>query len=175
MLIVAKIDHVSRFDYVPHASELIIRLPTELHNTLTMRVLREIEDQISRAATRDEEDPCIKSFLSTVKQWSGNIFGSDSSGHQRCPDGYLKCRKSKLPGVIIETAYSQTAKNLDKLADDYIKTSKGNIQMIICLNLAYRPNNSNPVDRISVWEAKIEDKVFKSKRTFDEVSSINNI
>lgn len=77
-----------------------------------------------------------------------NIFSSGSAtlrlqdGTERAPDKQYIYLGAHYPSVVIEIAYSQSkkegGKNLEKLADQYIVQSDGNINLVVGLSIEYR-------------------------------------
>ena len=76
-------------------------------------------------------------------------FGPDDNGHinKHTPDLTFSHKHAVWPGVVIEVGYSQSPKNLVRLAWDYISDSDGGIQVVICLELHYKDKGAN----LSVW------------------------
>jgi len=127
-------------------------MPSTLHDTFTQNVVFHIENALN--ALRVQDNP-----LST---WAGDIRctstsdillehdGVNNKRSKRSPDCAFRHKGAKYPGLIIEVSYSQKAKDLPRLADDYILGSNGNIRTVIGLDLEYSGSYSA---RLYRWQA----------------------
>jgi hypothetical protein len=62
------------------------------------------------------------------------LYGLDAVNGKfpkRSPDASLAHADAQYPSIVIETSYSQTQKNLARLADDYVCGSDGNIAVVL--------------------------------------------
>jgi hypothetical protein len=69
-------------------------------------------------------------YLDNEKQPSVPVVDDDKR-EQKGPDLQYSHVKSKHPGVVVEVAYTQKAKKLDKLAEAYILGTKGKIRVVV--------------------------------------------
>lgn len=97
----------------------------------------------------------------------------DGDGHINIhtPDGSFWHLQATWPGVVIEVAFSQSPKDLGRLAWEYISDSDGGIQVVVGLDLAYNTKEAT----LTVWRPVIttgEDGVrdFDCVRTVYQVS-----
>lgn len=58
------------------------------------------------------------------------------------PDASFWHQHARYPGVIIEVAYSQKRKKLDRLAEDYLLDSNATVQVVIGLDIEYGKKGS---------------------------------
>ena len=79
----------------------------------------------------------------------------------KTPSGQLKYQGAPLPGVILEATSSQNVQDLDKLARRYIKSSKGDIKVVVGIDLDY-PDGSATV---AVWRVQYDRVNFESPVT----------
>lgn len=149
-----------RFDYSPGEQKLIVRMPSELHDTFARQVDVCIENQL--AQLRDGTDAVARFALAIVSQGNADTWLMDKDDkkkrHKRSPDGRFRHLGAKFPGVIMEISYSQKRKDLPVLAHDYIKGSRGHIRVVVGLDLEYRKPSSSLQSRqatVSVWRAEI--------------------
>jgi hypothetical protein len=56
---------------------------------------------------------------------------------KRSPDASLAHTDAQYPSIVIETSYSQTRKNLARLANDYICGYDGNIAAVLKFDIQY--------------------------------------
>jgi hypothetical protein len=66
------------------------------------------------------------------------------------PDASFKHVQAKYPGVVIEVSYSQKRLDLPLLAHDYITRSRGNIKVVVGIDVEYRGKMST----LSVWRPR---------------------
>jgi hypothetical protein len=89
------------------------------------------------------------------------------------PDGQFRHSEANHPGIVLEVAYSQKAKDLPYLADEYILGSDGDIRAVIAIHLEYK-ETSNAT--LSIWEPRIvpndvgEDELVAVQVVADQVS-----
>lgn len=153
-----------RYDYVPHASELVIRMPSKVHDLFTNLVVLEIHRQIDTAIvefSKSSSTSPLARFLQDVKgTTTSDVEASDNPRHQRSPDASFCVTGAQFPGVVIETAYSQGAKSLRRVADDWVMLSDGSVKMVIGLEIGYRAKKTaNVTDKVFVWEPKLKTEI----------------
>ncbi|KAI9764544.1 MAG: hypothetical protein M1840_008370 [Geoglossum simile] len=145
------VDCKLHYNYDPTAELLEIRMPTRTHEILTVRIADEIKRSIHQFSTQCVLPSALPAFLDVIENLSSSdIFSPDDPDHKRCPDASFSHPDDQYPGIVIETSYSQRARNVEKGADEYIMISNGNIKMVICFDVEYRPNNQQ-VDTVSLW------------------------
>lgn len=72
---------------------------------------------------------------------------------ERAPDLQFIHKDARYPGLIVEIAYLQEGKDLQKLADHYIVESGGTVPTVIGIDLGY---GGNKRATISTWCPKLE-------------------
>lgn len=95
------------------------------------------------------------------------------------PDASFWHDDAQYPGVIIEVAYSQKEKKLDRLATDYIIDSDASVQVVIGLNIEYGRKESLKAT-LSVWRPRIirgpkGPELHAVKDVVDEVTGIPSL
>ncbi|TAQ83162.1 hypothetical protein B7494_g8516 [Chlorociboria aeruginascens] len=142
-----------RYDYFPRIERFVLRMPSHLHELCVTSLVNKISSQLNQyqASSNIESQAFAKEILCTG---SPDLkFPPDDDGHAstHCPDGSFRHQDAKWPGVIIEIAFSQTTKNLDHLAWEYIGDSDGAVLAVVGLNLDYYNKKAN----LSVWRPSI--------------------
>jgi hypothetical protein len=129
-------------------------MPSGTHEFFTGGVALEASSQLScfgDSTTRPDAATLAKSvkyLASTDFKFQGDL---DQGWHTHSPDISFGHIDAKYPSVIIETSFSQKRKDLPRLADDYILGSRGNIKLVIGLDIEYR---ASKIATVSVWKPK---------------------
>lgn len=150
-------------------------MPSELHELFIQAVAEHVEEQLRQARIQAGD----------LGQWTHNIASTRSADieldltglridhSKRSPDASYKHYEAKFPGVVIEVSYSQKAKDLPRLADDYILGSNGNIKKVLGFDLEYRGSS---VVKAYVWEplcvidSETAQPVLSSRLVYEYVS-----
>lgn len=164
---------LNRYDYFSQVERFVLRMPSNVHEFCVSSLVCEIDSQLRHY--RASEDPRSQAFAKDVRS-IGSVdleLPPDDDGHinKHTPDGSFGHRQATWPGVVIEVAFSQSLKDLDRIAWDYISDSNGGIQVVVGLDLAYHTKEAT----LSVWRPVIttgEDGVddFDCVRTVYQVS-----
>ena len=147
-------------------------MPTAIHELFIARVedaihtqLKLIGDESSRAANFARKIHPARS--TEIRFPVDDASRGTQTKHE--PDASFCHQDARYPGVVIEVAYSQTRKTLDRLAEDYLLDSDTGIQVVIGLNIAYGKQKSRQAT-LSVWRTRIEDNEIKAVQVItDEV------
>lgn len=128
-------------------------MPSTLHDRFLQEIRQYIDSQLERARSQPD----------TFGEWSRNI-GSDGSADipldltglrldrsKRSPDMSYGHNRAQFPGLVIEVSYSQKAKDLPRLADDYILGSDGSIKTVVGFDLDYK---DSATARVYVWQPR---------------------
>lgn len=164
-----------RFDYDSDAEELFVRMPTLIHELLATHIGLSIITQFNEL---------VKSFPQPARKYLEGVRHCGTTDvrlcHQppngrwsfakRSPDVSFRHLKEKYPSVIVEVSYSQQRKNLERLADNYIVVSEGDVAVVIGIDLEYRGIEA----RIMMWRPRIVKELdgseaIVSEQTFCEV------
>lgn len=70
------------------------------------------------------------------------------------PDASFWHDDAQYPGVVIEVAYSQKKKCLNRLAEDYLLDSDASIQVVVGLDIDYGKKGSR-MATLSVWRTQV--------------------
>lgn len=70
------------------------------------------------------------------------------------PDTSFWHDEAEYPGVVIEVAYSQKRRRLNRLAEDYLLDSDANIRVVIGLDIEYGKQGSRKAT-LSVWRTDL--------------------
>jgi hypothetical protein len=69
------------------------------------------------------------------------------------PDASFWHDDAQYPGVIIEVAYSQKRKRLDRLAEEYLLDSDASVQVVVGLDIEYSKKSRRAT--LSVWRSQV--------------------
>lgn len=148
-------------------------MPSKVHEICVLRLVGQINSQLEHYQV--SEDPRSQAFAKDICS-TGSVdleLPPDGDGHinKHTPDGSFWHLQATWPGVVIEIAFSQSPKDLGRLAWEYISDSDGGIQVVVGLDLAYNTKEAT----LSVWRPVIttgEDGVkdFDCVRTVYQVS-----
>lgn len=119
-------------------------MPSSLHEIFTQGITYLVQNQLRQVRGRG----------GIIGGWAQNIVSVGSADvklnltdirpdrSKRSPDTSFAHQDARYPGLVVEVAYSQKAKNLRRLASDYILGSNGNIMMVLGLDLEYKGSSS---------------------------------
>lgn len=128
-----------RFDCYPTA--ICVRMPSPIHEL----VIRALEREFT-----------IKQFLlggacSDIKLGGSSRVSLNEEKESRQPDIQFRHKLEKYPRVIVEVANTQTQKELEALAYDYILKSDGEIKSVYGIDL----NPLGKASTVSRWCARV--------------------
>jgi hypothetical protein len=97
-------------------------MPSDPRETCVSCIVDEIESQLRQL--RASGNTISQAFAEEVRHKGSPdltlLSDDDEHVNKHTPDESFKHSKAKWPGVIIEVAYSQKPKDLDRIAWDYI-------------------------------------------------------
>ena len=123
------VENELRYDYDSYKQELVIRIPSAVHEIFIRKVDRDIMSQLDAIGNDVEIAREIESIGSTDLELGES---------KHCPDSAYKCNGSQYPHLVVEVSYSQKRHDLPYLADDYVVDSNGSIGVVIGLNIEYK-------------------------------------
>ena len=92
-------------------------------------------------------------FARCIECWSSSTITFEESEYDKHdPDTQFGHSQAQYPGVIIEVSYSQKRKRLERLAEEYILGSNGDVRVVIGLDIEYRGSKKGTV---SMWRPQI--------------------
>ncbi|KGO78440.1 hypothetical protein PITC_069030 [Penicillium italicum] len=97
----------------------------------------------------------IKHFASSRIELPNEVDDGEIKFTRREPDASFGHCHARYPGVVIEVCYSQKSHQIHRLADDYILSTDGSINTVVCLDVDY---NGSKKATISVWRPTYEPK-----------------
>ena len=146
----------ARFDWSPHTSLFIVRVPTSTYDIFTELVVREIWWQLESIARRDKGFVAAVDLVRSEATSDVYLYGHSSFNNRypkHTPDAAFARADSQCPSIVIETSYSQQHKDLARLADDYICGSDGNINVVLGLDIEYGVGSKRA--SVSVWQPRL--------------------
>jgi hypothetical protein len=142
-----------RYDYFSRVERFVLRMPSDVHEFCVSSLVCEIDSQLRQY--RAGGNTKSQAFAKEVRP-KGSVdleLPPDDDGHvnKHTPDGSFWHWQATWPGVVIEVAFSQSSKDLDRVAWDYVSDSNGGIQAVVGLNLNYSDKGAS----LSVWRPVI--------------------
>ena len=134
-----------RYDYDSKRQELVIRMPSAIHDMFLEDVKDDIKSQLKAIGNDDNVD-----VARNIKCKGSTDIKFETSKHS--PDASFGYRNSKYPHLVIEVSYTQKQKDLKYLADTYIVDSNESIGVVIGLDIEYRGTKKA---MLSVWRPNI--------------------
>jgi hypothetical protein len=121
-----------RCDYDPARKELVLRMPTNTHDSFNFNLTQEIWDQLKALRASDER---VQNVMGSLEP---RMLGIKLPGmKEKYPDGAFGSTTKKYPRLVIEIANSQSPKNLKDLAYTYIQASLSQIRTVLTVDLEY--------------------------------------
>ena len=146
----------ARFDWLPHTSPFIVRMPTSTHDVFTELIVRQIWSQLENVARGDKEVAAIVDLVRSEAPSDVYLYGYGSINNRypkHPPDASFAHADSQYPFIVIETSYSQRHKDLARLANNYICGSNGNISMVLGLDIEYGVGSKRA--SVSIWRPRL--------------------
>lgn len=146
----------SRHDYDTQTGILIVRMPSTVHEYFSSRIVDVLKDQLRNIREGGGESGKFASKIASVGSARVLLEEGDESDDgvsrvlRRQPDAQFQHPDTTYPGVIVEVSYSQDGKNLQKLAQDYILYSGGDIKAVVGIDI-------NPLGKestVALWRPK---------------------
>lgn len=128
----------------------MLRMPAAIHEFLAERVKTIIQSKLRKLTQRAHCNDSTKELI-------GNIISGKCTrikledGSFREPDEQFILRGLQYPGVVLEVANAQKARDLSVVADDFLVESGGNIRTLIGLKIAVGEGKRSEVQ---VWKPK---------------------
>lgn len=149
---------MSRHDYNDESHLLVVRMPSTVHELFIARV----EDAIFTRVKSIREGPGSAAAFARKVQLgrSTEIYlpiedaSSTKNSSKYEPDASFLHEEAQYPGVIIEVAYSQKKKRLERLARDYILDSDASVRVVVGLDIEYGTKESRKAT-VSVWRPQL--------------------
>ena len=113
-------------------------MPTRVHEFFLARVVEEIQSRLRNV--EGAEGPSM-TFARKIQH------GGSETIINRSPDAIFQHSDASWPGVVLEISYSQKTKDLKDLADDYILQTRGNVRVVVGLDINYTTKEGT----ISMW------------------------
>ena len=157
--------------YYPSTEQLVIQMPSRVHENFLAALSHSIENQLSRLS---EGDGPVADFAKDVQDdRSATVRPLDPRYGTHDPDASFRHLESEFPGVVIEVAYAQEGKRLDAIAEDYILGSDHQIRVVVAIDINY---NAKKNSTFTIWrgatEGPEEDKVLLAVHEDTKVVSI---
>lgn len=139
---------------------------TTIHESVRTSIVKEIEKQLRELGTGTGE--ATKYARNVTYEGSPRLEfladQDDQTGDRHDPDAVFEHADAKYPVAIIEVAFSQKAKELKYLADNYILGSNGNVRVVIGISIEYegykkgtslKKENQSKKATFSIWRPQL--------------------
>ncbi|OAL29738.1 hypothetical protein AYO20_09122 [Fonsecaea nubica] len=151
-----------RYDYSAGDCTFILRMPNhETHEVFLADSTFEIRTQLKQISKQKDIAPTTAEFARDIIDRRHSTFyypppfSTAKRNTERSPDGsyvyHLVCK----PSCIIEVANSQTAKELEKLAEDYIWGTNAAVRTVVGFDFDYQAGKRAT---LSIWRPKLNRK-----------------
>jgi hypothetical protein len=125
-------------------------MPTETHELFIDAVEDDIRSQLKEIRNGSGR---LAEFAQRVRPGRSTEVRFDtsaSSGKSKYePDASFWHQGAEYPGVIVEVAYSQKKRRLDRLAENYLLDSDANIRVVVGLDIMYGKESRKA--SLSLW------------------------
>jgi hypothetical protein len=152
-----------RYDYNLVDSELILRMPSPLHDIFAFRLQEVIARELKALEKQEEVRTVVDSIKVAVT--SDLRFGNISERERKSPDGSFRFAGSKYPPLVIEVANSQKSADLPYLAESYVERTKGRTKTVITIDLEYRTPEERATPSLPLREAVYS--IYRNRLTRD--------
>ncbi|KAH7119556.1 hypothetical protein B0J11DRAFT_63671 [Dendryphion nanum] len=151
------VENKIRYDYNGETYHLVVRMPTGVHELFIDGVEDAIRSQLKviRRGSGSEAEFARKVRPARSTEIEVPVENAPSSRKSKYePDASFWHEDAQYPGVIIEVAYSQKKKRLDRLARDYILGSDASVRVVVGLDIEYSRNELRKAT-LSVWRPQL--------------------
>jgi len=170
---------VGRYDYDAERLWLAVRMPTAVHELFIARIKDAIFNQLKSICEGSDDAAAFAQRVNRARSTEICFLVENDSSDRKSkhePDASFWHDSAQYPGVIIEVAYSQKRKRLDRLAEDYHLDSDASVQAVVGLDIEYGRKDSRKAT-LSVWRARVfrtttGDELRVVKEVADEVGYI---
>ncbi|KAI9887351.1 MAG: hypothetical protein M1823_000867 [Watsoniomyces obsoletus] len=142
----------ARVDIDRRRGRCVIRMPTDIHECIITTINRRIIRTLEIIVQDDTIPAAVRELAGTVQCRGSSDVELGSS--KRTPDSSFGPYEARLPGLIVEVAYSQPGKNLKRLVKEYFGASGGLVHTVVCVQVDYRGIDATTA---SVWRASWKD------------------
>jgi hypothetical protein len=111
-----------------------------LHEALNTRF--QFMFSIKIMTLRESSDSHTKTLLAKISN-HGSAGIQSKNGSVLCPGAQFTVLGQEMPGVLVETAYSQSTLQVSEKAIQYLTASNGLIQFVISLDASYNSTKSH--------------------------------
>ncbi len=122
-------------------------MPSAVHEEFVATIVGDIAQKLCDIARSSSPSAIFAGLVRDSRSTTITFDDPDYGRHD--PDASFRHSDAQYPGVIVEVAYSQKARALPRLADEYILGSDGNIRVMVGFNIGY----SHKMATVSVWRA----------------------
>ncbi|EOA82634.1 hypothetical protein ACJQWK_04790 [Exserohilum turcicum] len=142
-----------RYDYDAEKHQLVIRMPTAVHELFIARIEDSVLSQLKIIREGSDDAAAFAQKVNAARSTEIRFPATDDSSGNRSkhePDASFWHDKAQYPGVIIEVAYSQKKTRLHRLAEKYLLDSDASVQVVVGFDIRYGVKESLEAT-LSVW------------------------
>ncbi|KAF2726979.1 hypothetical protein EJ04DRAFT_539181 [Polyplosphaeria fusca] len=146
-----------RYDYNVETRRLVVRMPSGVHELFIDAVEDAIRSQLKAIRSGSGPEARFAQKVRPARSTEIEFPAEDvqASGRSKYePDASFWHENAQYPGVIVEVAYSQKKKRLDRLAEDYLLDSDASVQVVVGLDIEYGKRGSRQAT-LSVWRTRM--------------------
>ena len=169
----------NRYDYFSSSERFVLRMLTVTHEVFRSKVVLEIQRQLGIIATGTGEAAEFAKNISYEGSTRLQFPADEDEDEEETkydshePDATFTHPDMQWPAIVIEVAFTQKGEELKDLAEDYILGSKGNIRVVIGLNIECKKSKKAT---ISVWRPQYvkhrngQEDLISMQTVLDQVS-----
>jgi hypothetical protein len=130
-------------------------MPTAIHELFIEGVENGIRRQLEAISNGSDKKARFAQEVQATRSTEIHFAATASSSKSRYePDASFGHNDAQYPGVIIEVAYSQNKKRLDRLAENYLVDSDASVRAVVCLDIEYGKKESRKAT-LSIWRPQL--------------------
>ncbi|KAK2765091.1 hypothetical protein FQN54_008790 [Arachnomyces sp. PD_36] len=143
-----------RFDYDRESRRMIVRMPSGVHELFIDGVEDAIRSQLKEIRSGSDRAALFARKVRPARGTEISFPAGDIPKSKYEPDTSFWHDNARYPGVVIEVAYSQKRKRLNRLAENYLLDSDASIQVVVGLDIEYGQKGSRKAT-LSMWRTSI--------------------
>ncbi|SPJ79170.1 uncharacterized protein FTOL_07561 [Fusarium torulosum] len=135
-----------RFDYNPRRQLVSFRMPSALHDLFISFFGSAIFNEIREIGRQNRQARAFTESIDNALSSRVLLIDGEEQWEQQ-PDAQFEHHEARYPGVVVEVALTQDAKELRRIARRYIYYTDGQIKVVLGIDL-----NEDKESTISVWK-----------------------
>lgn len=116
-------------------------MPNLVHEVIITEVAALINTKLRALCQQSSTNQGTRTLLDGLRSYGGADILLEN-GNKRCPDQQWRISNEKYPCIVLEVGNSQTAENLNLVADDWIVESEECVRMVVTVKFEYNEKNN---------------------------------